>query len=205
MTRAGKITGVKCIKMKLGEPDETGRRRPIPIKGSESVIDLDNLIVAIGEDPDLYCLGKKKSVEISQKGSIEVCPETLATNIKGVFAGGDVVTGPGTVINAMSAGNTAAEMIDKYIKGKELVREYKLTRPSRYIPPYIESSEKETGEASRPRVPCLPAGERIKNFNEVNLNITEEEAVMEARRCLRCDLETKDGEKAIKSLSDMVM
>lgn len=205
MTRAGKVTGVKCIKMKLGEPDETGRRRPIPIKGSEYVIDLDNLIVAIGEEPDLYCLGKKNNIELSEAGAIDVCPDTMATNIKGVFAGGDVVTGPGTVINAMSAGNIAAEMIDKYIRGKELVREYKLTRPSMYIPPFVETTEKETEEEARPIVPCLPADKRINNFSEVNLNITEEEAVKEARRCLRCDLETRDGEKAIKSQSDMAV
>lgn len=205
ITKAGKITGVKFIKMKLGEMDRDGRRRPVPIKGSESVIDLDTLIVAIGEEPDLYCLGKKNNVELSEKGTITVSPETLVTNMKGVFAGGDVVTGPGTVINAMSAGKIAAEMIDKYIRGKELVREYKLTRPSMYIPPPIETAEKETEEAVRPVVPCLPANKRIKNFSEVNLNITEEEAVREARRCLRCDLETRDGEKAVKSQSDMAV
>lgn len=199
MVKTGKITGVKCIKMKLGETDRDGRRRPIPVKGSESVIDLDTLIVAIGEEPDLYCLGKKSSVESSETGTIAVCPETLATNIKGVFAGGDSVTGPGTVIDAMSAGNIAAEMIDKYIRGKELAREYTLTRPSIYTAPSIEPAEK-----ARPTVPCMPAGKRINNFSEVNLNITEEEAVREARRCLRCDLETKDGEKAVKSQAEII-
>ena len=95
-------------------------------------------------------------------------------------------------------------ILDKYIRGKELIREYKLTRPSIYTAPAIEQVEKDTEEAVRPSVPCLPAGKRINDFSEVNLNITEEEAVREARRCLRCDLETKDGEKAIKSQADLV-
>jgi len=199
ITKNRKIAGVKCTRMKLGEVDENGRRKPIPIKGSELIINLNTLIVAIGENPDLCFLDEENNIEVSKRGTIIVCPETLSTNMDGVFAGGDVVTGPNTVIDAMSAGKVAAEMIDKYIRGKVLAREYKLTRPSMYVAPPAELAEKDIGEAARPEVPCLPVNKRINNFNEVNLNITEEAAIREARRCLRCDLETEDGEKAIKS------
>ncbi|GAI29830.1 unnamed protein product, partial [marine sediment metagenome] len=80
-----------------------GRRKPIPIEGSEFVINLDTLIVAIGEDPDLSFLDEKNEIQVSKRGTLVVCPETLVTNINGVFAGGDVVTGSNTVIDAMSA------------------------------------------------------------------------------------------------------
>ncbi len=198
ITENGRVTGVEYIKMELGEADESGRRRPIPIEGSELVINLDTLIVAIGEDPDICFLGEGHGIEVSKRGTIEVCPETFATNVAGVFAGGDVVTGPNTVIDAMSSGKIAAEMIDKYIRGESLVREYELTRPSQYLPP-VELTEQEIEEAGRPAIPCLPVNERRNNFAEVDLNITEEMAIREARRCLRCDLETEDGQEAIKT------
>ncbi len=198
ITENGKVTGVECIKMELGEMDESGRRRPIPVEGSEFVIDLDTLIVAIGEGPDVCFLGEGHDIEVSKRGTIAVCPETFATNVAGVFAGGDVVTGPNTVIDAMLSGKIAAEMIDKYIRGESVVREYELTRPSQYLPP-VELTEQEIEEAERPSIPCLPVGERRNNFSEVDLNITEEMAIREARRCLRCDLETEDGQEAIKT------
>ncbi len=199
ITENGKVTGVGCIKMELAEADESGRRRPVPIGGTEFVINLDTLIVAIGEEPDLCFLGEGEPIEVSKRNRIVVCPETLATNVDGVFAGGDVVTGPNTVIDAMSSGKIAAGMIDKYIRGESLVREYKLTRPSVYVLP-VELTEQEIESVQRPRIPCLPVNKRINSFGEVELNMTEEMAIKEARRCLRCDLETEDGKKAIESL-----
>lgn len=196
ITKNGKLTGVECIKMELGEVDESGRRRPVPVKGSECVIGLDTLIVAIGEDPDISFLGKGHGIKILKNGSIMVCPETFATNVAGVFAGGDVVPGPKTVINAISSGKIAAEMIDKYIRGENLVREYKPTRPSMYLEP-VELRDEEIEEAERLEIPSLPVNKRKNNFKEVNLNITKEIAAKEARRCLRCDLETEDGKKTI--------
>jgi len=195
----GRMTGVECIKMKLGEEDESGRRRPVPIEGTEFVIDLDNLIVAIGEDPDLAFLKGQIGPALSKWGTIEACPETMATNIDGVFAGGDVVTGANTVIDAMGAGKIAAEMIDKYIKGQKLERDYQVTRPSVYVPP-VELTEEELEHADRPVISHLSAKKRKGNFAEVELNMTEEMAVREARRCLRCDLETEDGKRAIEAL-----
>ncbi|MBN1695224.1 FAD-dependent oxidoreductase [candidate division WOR-3 bacterium] len=197
LTKNGKVAGVECIKMKLGEMDESGRKRPIPIKGSEFVIEIDSLIVvAIGEQPDVSFLDRSK-FEISKRNTIVVNPETFATNVPGVFAGGDVVKGPNTVIEAMSSGKIAAEMIDKYLQGKPLVREYKVTRPSMYVEP-VELTEEEVAEARRPVMPRLPLSARINNFNEVELGLGEKDAIREASRCVRCDLETEDGKKQFK-------
>jgi NADH-quinone oxidoreductase subunit F len=201
VTESGKISGLECVRMELGEMDESGRRSPIPIEGSEFVIDLDTLIVAIGEEPDASFLGTDHGIEVSERGAILADPETFATNIDGVFAGGDAVTGPNTVIEAISSGKIAAEMIDKYVRGEDLVRDYKLTRPSAYVPP-VELAEEEMDEARRATIPCLPIDKRTNSFNEVELTITEEMAVKEARRCLRCDLETEDGKKWLKQLQE---
>jgi NADH-quinone oxidoreductase subunit F len=199
MTRNGKLTAIECIQMKLGEMDKSGRRRPVPIEGSEFVIELDTLIPAISEQPDTDFLSKSKKLELSKWGTIVIDEETLTTGQKGVFAGGDVVTGPNTVIEAIATGKLAAESIGKYLRGKSLTREYKVTRPSRYIRP-VELSEEEIAEAGRPEMPTLPPEKRIKNFEEVSMGFTEAMATREARRCLRCDLETEDGKKEIGEL-----
>ncbi|MCR4404084.1 MAG: NADH-quinone oxidoreductase subunit NuoF [Candidatus Acetothermia bacterium] len=190
----GKLEGVKLVRMELGEVDETGRRRPIPIPGSEFTLELDTLIAAIGEEPEIPF--QDGQVRVSKWKTIEVDPETFATGRPGVFAGGDVVSGPGTVIEAIAAGKVAAQSIDSYLRGLPLTREYRLTRPSVYIPP-VELSEEEVIQARRPAMPLLRPEERASNFKEVELGLTEEQAIKEARRCLRCDLETKEGKAAI--------
>jgi len=121
---------------------------------------------------------------------------TLQTDLEGVFAGGDVVTGPRTVVEAIAAGTTAAESIEKYIERKNLAKEYRLNRPSLYVEP-IELTEEEIEKAKRPKMPKLPIKARKKNFKEVELGLTKDMAIKEARRCLRCELETEDGEKAM--------
>jgi len=110
-----------------------------------------------------------------------------------------VVTGPNTVIEAMAHGKLAAEMIDKYIRGEEVTRTYGLNRPSAYHLP-VELSEEEMETAAQPVVPSRPASERTRSFAEVELGITEEAAVREARRCLRCDLQTEEGKKQLELL-----
>jgi len=195
----GKMTGLECIRMELGEPDESGRRRPVPIKGSEFVIELDTLLVAIGEQADVEFLGRGHDIEISERWGTIVCEDTTQTSKAGVFAGGDVVTGPDTVIEGMAAGKVAAEMIDRYIRGESVVRQYDLLRPSTYVPP-VELTEEEAEQAQRPATPHLPVGERLEGFAEVDLAITEATAVLEARRCLRCDLQSEDGKRQLARL-----
>ena len=196
LTDNGKVVGVECIRMKLGDIDASGRRRPIPIEGSEFTVELDTLIPAIGERPDTSYITEKDNLKISKWDTIVVNEESLSTDRKGVFAGGDVVTGPKTVVEAIAAGKEAAESIEKYLEGKSLAKEYKICRPSLYIEP-VELTEKEIEEAERPKMPRLPVKGRYKNLQEVDLGLTGNMVIKEARRCLRCELETEDGKKAI--------
>lgn len=112
----GKVSAIECVRMQLGEPDETGRRKPIPIEGSEFARETDMVILAIGEAPDLEFLPKE--IELNEDGAVWVNPITMETSLQGVFAGGDAVTGPATVIEAIRAGKRAAESIEGYLKSK---------------------------------------------------------------------------------------
>ena len=114
----GFVTGMKCIKMKLGEPDERGRRRPIPIEGSEFVLDVNTVISSIGTSPNPLINSTTAGLEVNKHGGIIVEEATGATTKEGVYAGGDAVTGAATVISAMGAGKTAAKAIDEYLSNK---------------------------------------------------------------------------------------
>lgn len=112
------VTGMECLRYELGEPDESGRRSPVPIKGSEFTIDVDTVVVAIGQGPNPLVPRTTKGLACNRKGNITADPETGATSLPGIFAGGDVVTGAATVILAMGAGRTAARAIDAYLADK---------------------------------------------------------------------------------------
>jgi glutamate synthase (NADPH) small chain len=114
----GKLKAVKCLKMKLGEPDKSGRRRPVPIPGSEFIIDIDTAMVAIGQSPNPLISQSFKNLETEKWGNLKV-DENGQTSIPGIFAGGDIATGAATVILAMGAGKRAARAIDKYVKTKK--------------------------------------------------------------------------------------
>ena len=114
----GKVTGMKCIKMELGEPDASGRRRPVPMEGSEYVIDAQTIVPAISQGADLSFLPKEHTFELSRWNTFEIDEETGATNLPGVFAGGDVVTGPDIAIRAIAHGKRAAEGIHTYLRNK---------------------------------------------------------------------------------------
>jgi heterodisulfide reductase subunit A len=192
--KSGKITGLKCIKMKLGEPDSSGRRRPIPIEGSEHDLDFDTVIIAVSQSPEIDFAGKKPAFKLSKWNTLEVNSETLETNIKGVFAGGDVVLGPATVISAMSDGKRAAEAIEKYLNGEPL-EDFKTQRPQKL--PKRDENGRPHSYAPRfkdtPRKPRIQMKERDplqrrSDFEEVELGLSEEEAVEEASRCLNCGI-----------------
>ncbi|HOP86280.1 MAG TPA: bifunctional dihydroorotate dehydrogenase B NAD binding subunit/NADPH-dependent glutamate synthase [Syntrophorhabdaceae bacterium] len=112
----GWVKGIECVKMELGEPDASGRRRPVEIKGSNHVIDVDVIIVAIGQGPNPILTSTTEGLKLRKTGNIEADPETGKTSRKGVFAGGDIVTGAATVILAMGAGRKAAAAIDEYLR-----------------------------------------------------------------------------------------
>ncbi len=183
----GKLAGVTFQMNELGEPDSSGRRRPVPIAGSEHEVDLDTLIVAIGEGPDEAGL---EGLRRTRRGTLDVNPESYLTDRTGVFAGGDVTTGPGTVVEAIAAGKNAAVMIDRYLRGKALKLLPRVVLPSVYVEPLGVDLDEETGDGpGRVASPHLSAAERKRAFSEVELCVTEADAVCEARRCLRCDLD----------------
>ncbi len=186
----GRVTGMECIRMELGEPDSSGRRRPVPVEGSEFVMKLDTIVPAIGQIADLSLLGENSGVGISRRGTLEADLSTMATSVPGIFAGGDVVLGARTVVEAVATGNRAAEAMDAYLKlGKILVN------PQVALEQFIEqvgvfnSNEKVSlvGGKSRQTEEALPVSERLTGFNEVELGFKSPvEAVCEAERCAFC-------------------
>jgi len=178
--------------MELGEPDRNGRRRPVLMPASQFTIALDTLLVAIGEAPDVSFLAEEHGIGLLGGERIAASAETCATNVEGVFAGGDVVTGPNTIVDAMASGKEAAESIDRYIRGEGLETERGIAWPSVYVSP-VDVTEAELVEERRPTAPRIPAGERMRGFVEVGCRLSEEIAIREARRCLRCDLGSKQG------------
>ena len=185
-----KVTGLQCTRMDLGELDASGRRRPVPIPGSAFLIKADTVIAAVGQAPDLSFLPPDSSLERTRWETLAVDSNTLSTNIPGVFAGGDFVTGPGMIIDAIAAGRRGAIAIDKYVKGDtSSVEMYDLkTEVTTEIS--SKEEEEESWEAQpRLEIPKLPAEERKNNFDEIELAFSSEKSIQEASRCLRCDLE----------------
>ncbi len=173
------VSGLECVRMELGEPDESGRRRPIPIEGSEFVIEADTVIAAIGQAVGASLAG----LEATKGGTFVADPVTLATNRPGVFAGGDAVSGAATVIEAIAAGKRAAISIVRYLRGEDLAAGRTAEPPDTkdidyYTPEKVEK---------RPRVkmPDRPLSKR-QDFSEIHLGFDEEQAVAEAERCLNC-------------------
>ena len=205
LTDAGRVRGLECIRNELGEPDETGRRRPIPIEGSQFTIEVDLVIPATGQAPELEIL-REAGGELSPDGLLRV-DEALQTARPGLFAAGDCVTGPRTVVEAIAAGHRAAASIDRYLS-REASRESEsgavaTRRPQSTAPPASStdeadhlqtllrrrlSGEDDYEEIERHRMPTLPVGERLDLRREVELGYSREEAAAEARRCYRCQL-----------------
>ena len=181
-SRDGRVE-LELVRMELGALDDSGRRRPMPIKGSEFTMSFDTIIAAIGQHPDIP---HQFNLPIGQGNVLEVNPDTLATAKEGIFAGGDVVTGPASIIEAIAAGRQAAISIDKYLGGNGNISEV-LAPPEEGAVPLEEAEEKR-----RPHMSTLPVEKRIKNFNQVELGYSYEMAIEEAKRCLRCDLRERD-------------
>jgi len=183
----GRVTSLECIRNQLGGRDSTGRRPPVPIPGTEFTLPLDTIIVAIGEQPDL---GMLASVGLESRGGkvLHVDADTYATSLSGVFAGGDLCTGPNNVVEAIAAGKQAAEVIDRFVHGEPLRRPPEPRLPELYIESPKGSAE-ELRHARRAPRPVFPSALRKGSFAEVEMSLSEEDALRESRRCLRCDLE----------------
>jgi NADH-quinone oxidoreductase subunit F len=185
----GRFTGLELARNRLGEVDASGRRRPVPIPGTEHTVALDTLIVAIseGSDTDCVAVAGANRVELTSRGTISVDPVTLATNRPGVFAGGDVVTGPNTVVDAIAAGKRAAEMIDRHLAAHPLRQPAEARLPTTYVAP-LPAGEGEAPGGQRVEPPSLSVADRRRSFSEVERTLDLADATREATRCLRCDL-----------------
>ncbi|MGQ9551824.1 MAG: FAD-dependent oxidoreductase [Candidatus Bathycorpusculaceae bacterium] len=175
----GRVVAVECLQMSLTEPDGTGRRQVVPIEGSEHIIEVDTVIPAIGQILDPRSL--PRGTQVTTYG-IYVDPNTLQTSIPGVFAGGDAVLGPATVIEAVADGQKAAFFIQKHLRGEDL----KAGAEREMLPPVPIAPKVGVEKKSRQVMPTLPVRERAETFEEVELGFTEEMAIEEAKRCLAC-------------------
>jgi heterodisulfide reductase subunit A-like polyferredoxin len=179
--KGGTVAGLELIRMKLGEPDASGRRRPVPIEGSEFVVEADVVIPAIGQavampfDPDVT------GIKVSRARTIAVDPVTGATSVPGVFAGGDAEKGPWIAIDAVAGGARAAESIHRYLRGMDL-------RQGREVEERFPVRDARPGFVYSPaqRMAQLEGAGRTRGFEEIEKGFTEEQAVEEARRCLNC-------------------
>ena len=183
IAEGGRVKALECLRMRLGEPDRSGRRRPEPIPGSEFTLEVDAVIPAIGQESDWACLTEECACTLSDWGTLRVDPVTLQSGDPDIFAGGDAVTGPRTVVEAIGAGKEAALSIDRFLRGQDLHQ----GRPARWegvsdVP--LEGRAR----MARTAMEHAPADGRIQNFNEVQLGYREDQTRREAERCLACGI-----------------
>jgi len=182
---AGRVVGIECLRMELGEADSSGRRRPVPIKGSEFILPVDAVISAIGQSNDLTFLAAGSGIDLDKRSNLAVDPLTCATSVEGIFAGGDVVTGPATVVKAVNAGKEAAISIARYLQGADMTA----GRGRDWTKGLADQGRTDTvPKAPRVAMPMRAAGERKTNFHEAATGFSEEEARREAGRCLNCGI-----------------
>lgn len=207
IVRDGKVTGIECIKMELGEPDSSGRRKPIPIKGSDFSLEVNTIITAIGEQPDFSYLPKK----IENDGWIIKTNQLGETSKENWFAGGDVIEQPHTVVHAIGSGKKAAIGIDQYLRGKRntelpstdnlivakkgglsmaryLQKSFPRVNFSNEVVPYEKINTFHFVKSERPSLKHMDTKESINNFNEVNQALTKNEVLAESKRCFNCGL-----------------
>jgi len=185
-----RVNGLTCIRNELGEKDASGRRRPVAIPDSEFIIECDTLIPAIGQKTDLSWAASMPDLEITPYNRIKAHPETLQTSIENVFAGGDMVTGPATVIEAIAQGKKAAHGIDKYINNIKTDPDddiaHKDETDQGMDPEPYSDIPSNTRVEPRVRVQSVNPDKRVRSYEEVQVALTEEQALNEAQRCLNC-------------------
>ena len=181
----GILKGLECVRNSVGELDSSGRQMPVPIDGSEFFIPADHIIAAIGQRVDKSFAAEVDAIRFSEHGLLDVNPDTLETTKKGVFSGGDVVTGPKSVIEAIAQGKKAAASIFAYLQGKEIPA-FSEQDPGRNLEKDYRPIDTEEPKIPRAKIPTLDLSERIRSFKESNLSMDEETATREAGRCLDC-------------------
>ena len=186
MPRNG-VKELHCVRMELGEPDRSGRRRPVMVEGSDFVIEAETIIGAIGQTTDTTFLYNDLPVRLNKWGDIDIDGHTMQTSEAKIFAGGDCVTGPATVIQAVAAGRRAAKAMDEFV-GRGYVRptqdDYSCSRGT--LEDLARADYEDIPRVARATMPALPPAERTAGFAEVELGLTAEQAREEAARCLKC-------------------
>ncbi len=177
----GKVESMTCQRMRLGEPDASGRRRPEPIPDDYYTLEVDTIIAAIGQDVGVADI--KDEVSVNRWNTIEAQEGTFLTNVPGVFAGGDAVTGPGIAIEAIAAGKRVAETVENYLNGKEepYKTHYNIKKDG-----LTEEDFTATERVPKAEMPVTAPEVRVKNFREIEQGITPEQACEDAKRCLEC-------------------
>jgi formate dehydrogenase beta subunit len=189
VAKDGKVTGLECLKMELGEPDASGRRKPVEVKGSEFIVPADIIIQAIGQDCDLSVLNGVEGVKLTKWQTIVADPDTFQTDVPDIFTGGDVFNGPLTIVDAAGNARRAAESIDQYLSGSQvsLSINQKLDKVIKKLGAY--NKDEKVGKAAgweRVPMPVIEMDKRLSSFAEVETGYTLQEAIEEASRCMRC-------------------
>ncbi|MHC1744819.1 MAG: FAD-dependent oxidoreductase [Syntrophobacteraceae bacterium] len=183
LTENGRVSGLRCIRMELGDADESGRRRPVPVPDSEFDVGCDMIIPAIGQQVNSSFLEGTDGVHLTRWGTVAADPVTFQTSFPGIFAGGDMFTGPSIAVDAVAAGQQAAISIEKYLLGEE---DLAVNRPPRPKGNDWKPIPERVRPKSRAQMPVLPVEARIDNYREIELGFTEEQARAEAARCVDC-------------------
>lgn len=183
-----KVIKMECIRMELGEPDASGRRRPVPVANSEFSLPVDTVITALGQSAQT-AFTEVLGVLLAKNGTIQVDPATAATNVEGVFAGGDVSTGPAYVVDAIAAGQRAAKSISQYLKGEPVNAINNTKKPEKLTDEELTRVKEKTPRTERIHMPEINVAERITSFEEVALGYSHAEAMAEASRCLAGQIE----------------
>ena len=184
----GKLAGVECQRMKLGEFDRSGRRKPKAIQGSEYVLSVDTIIPAISQNTDASFIAAGSDVNLDKKGGIKTLGKARnKTTAENVFIAGDAASGPATVVEAIAMGHKTADDVDGFIRAKNNEPAYRMP-PEEEIEIPFEVDE-EVVETPRGKMPELKKSERMISFKEVELGYSKKTAYKEACRCLRCDAE----------------
>jgi ferredoxin len=189
----GRLTALKCLRAKLVEREGSARKSPVPVMGSDHFMEADAVICAIGQEVDHQCLAELTDLKWTRRNTIDVNMASMATNIEGVFALGDAVTGPATIIEAIGGGKKAADAVDRYLNGI----------PQRNMPPvpvrrdkvnWLEVPASTKMVLKRPDMELLNLDRRRTMFQQVELGYSENQVREEARRCLRCDICRRCGD-----------
>ncbi len=177
----GRVKSIECVKMRLTEPDESGRRKPEPISGSEFMVKVDAVITALGQESDWCCLTPECACTLTDWGTMRIDSLTLQSDDLDIFAGGDAARGPKTVIEAIADGRQAAISINRYLSGQNLRLGRDIT-----LKAIKEPQKGKYDRAARAPMPYLDPKKRVKNFNEVQKGLTKGVTAQEAKRCISC-------------------